>query len=357
MKVSRTLWTTLQAGVPAIIVGENGIGKSSSLVEFARILNRDYVHLPLIGAAPEDLLGYPIVKDGYCAYAPHYWLDKLAQGAILILEEVNRLDNDRMQNVLAQLLDKQLGQYRLPQDTIIAGTANIWDIALNEVNLNLLTRCAWYPADVSNAEEEKALITGEYDLNVSVKILPENWRNSIPTIRIKMAGFFRSRPNSFKRPEGVPTTPWPCPRTVQKHAIPALAASYAVGYRTYDDYMDILRACCGPVFAEDFAIWLEAKSRPPQEIYEDIKKGKKIPIAELTIGISEIYAWVQEYMLDRRMDEAKEIWQNCINYLAEHLIGGDAAELAVYLASIFMTKPLGRVPPAFVKLIKRVGNV
>lgn len=350
MKVSRTLWTTLQAGVPAVLVGDNGIGKSSSLVEFAKILNRDYVYLPLIGAAPEDLLGYPIVKDNYCTYAPHAWIEILSSGAILILEEVNRLDNDRMQNVLAQLLDKQLGQYKLPRDTIIAGTANNWDIALNEINMNLLTRCAWYPSDVSNAEEEKALLTGTYDLDTSVKILPQDWRSKIVPIRIKMAAFYRSRPNSFRKvQEGTPTTPWPCPRTIHKHALPAIAAAYSVGYRTYDDYTEILRACCGPVFAEDFTVWLEAKSRPPQEIYEDIKNNKKVALTELVIGMSEIYSWMQE-----RPEEAKEIWQRCMDYLAGHVLS-EAAELAVYLASIFMTEQLGRIPPVFVKLLGKIG--
>lgn len=373
MKVSRTAWTTLQAHVPVILLGDNGIGKSSSLIAFAKILKKDYVHLPLIGAAPEDLLGYPIVvdridrdntsseradkadyilaKDKYCTYAPHRWLDDVRNGAILILEEVNRLDNDRMQNVLAQLLDKQLGQYRLPVETIIAGTANIWDVALNEINMNLLTRAAWYHTDVSAAEEERALISGRYDLETTVKVLPDDWKKVMPVIRMKLAAFYRSRPNSFRKPtEGVPTSPWPCPRTIQKHAVPALAAAYAVGFRTYEDYADVVRACCGPVFADDFTIWLEARTRSPQELYECIKAGENIPLEELTIGLSEIFAWI----LEKPENEAKTYWVDCVNYIAKKILKS-TPELAIYLASIFMEKQMGPIPPELVKLVGRIG--
>lgn len=361
MKVQRTAWTSAQAGVPVILVGDNGIGKTTCALEFAKILNMKAVKVALLGAAAEDLLGYPVVKEvernGHIKkvteYATHTWLDAVERGAVLILEEIARLDNDRMQNIVAQLLDKSLGQYNIPKDTIIIGTTNMDDVGgINEINYNVLTRAAWYNAEVGIEEEKKALITGRYDLEVTVKKLPEDWEKYIPAVRSHIGAFFTYRPSVFRRAEAQRSTTWPCPRTINMFLVPALAAALSVGYRKLEDYESIMTACCGPVFAENYVNWRSLYvNKEPAEIYDDIKRNdldhsnNNLMIAYLT----EVQAWMTGL---ENKEQAKEVWQVCMNFISNKLLD-QAPEISVYLAFSFMQAKdlVNKIPPNLIKLL------
>lgn len=361
MKVQRTAWTTAQAGVPVILLGDNGIGKTTCALEFARILKIKAVKVALLGAAAEDLLGYPIVKEveqngrikKVTEYATHTWLNEVEQGAMLILEEIARLDNDRMQNIVAQILDKSLGQYNIPKDTIIIGTTNVDDIGgINEINYNVLTRAAWYKADVGIEEEKKALITGKYDLEITVRKLPEDWKKYIPPARSHIGAFFAYRPSVFRRNEAQRSTTWPCPRTINMFLIPALAAALSVGYRKVEDYENIMDACCGPIFAENYVNWRSLYvNKEPAEIYDDIRRNdldhsnNNLMLAYLT----EVQAWMAGL---ENKEQAKEVWQVCMNFISNKLLE-QAPEISVYLAFSFMQAKnlIGKIPANLIKLL------
>lgn len=366
MKIQRTAWAVAQAGVPVIITGDNGIGKTTCAVKFAECLNLPYVKVALLGAAAEDLLGYPmvvekevelpngeVIKKKLTDYARHTWLEQVENGAVLILEEIARLDNDRLQNIVAQILDKSLGQYNIPKDTIVIGTTNLDDIAgINEINYNVLTRAAWYAADVSIEEEKKALITGLYDLEMQVKPLPAGWRKYIPAVRSHIGAFFTYRPSAFKNNDHSRTTTWPCPRTVHMYLIPGLAAALSLGYNKLEDFEGVLTACCGSMFAETYINWRSLYvNKEPKEIYQDIKNNDidhsnaNLMLAYLT----EVQAW----MLGLEDEEyAKEVWRVCMNFVSNTLIE-QAPEISVYIAYTFMQakKLVGKVPANLVKLL------
>lgn len=362
MKVNRTCWAAAQAGVPVVLVGDNGIGKSTCAVEFARLLDKKVVKIALLGAAAEDLLGYPIVLEEYdtsgnrikyTEYARHTWLKDLGPDTVLVLEEIARLDNDRMQNVIAQILDKSLGQYNIPRETIIIGTTNVDDIAgINEINYNVLTRAAWYTTDVNLEEERKALVTGRYDLEVQVKKLPINWKEYIPPIRAHLGAFHTYRPSAFSTKNTTRTTTWPCPRTVNLFLVSTLAASVSLGYKDLEDYEAALTACCGPQFAEQYVSWRAAHlEMEPREVYEAIKQNK-LPHknANLMLAyLTEVQAWMIGL---NDLELAKDVWQTSMNFISDKLLE-ESPETSVYIAYTFMqaNRLIGKVPKQLVKLL------
>lgn len=358
MKVSRTAWTTALAGVPIILIGDYGIGKTTIAKKFAKFNDKDLVHAPLIGALPEDLIGFPYKVElkeesgqiiPVTMYAPPYWFKQVKEGAVLLLDEVGRADNDRLQNAIAQILDKSLGQYALPEDTIIIGTTNNYDIGgLNELNYNILTRAAWYSCSITTAEETNALLNGTYNIEENFRRLPKDWRKYELGIRLKLASFYKARPGYFNRAalqefeddgdkenknSAVRVSTWPNPRTIHKYAIPAAAAAVSVGYSTLDDISDIFKATLGPVFADGYTTWYASGDLPtPDKAYEQIANTMTLKVK--TVYIYVVMSEIREWMQDKPVQEQRKIWSTVMKYISK--IEPEQGEIALYCMKLFL---------------------
>ncbi len=117
----------ISAGLPTMLVGSAGTGKTSILRQFALDNNRVTVDLRTAMMPPEDLVGIPKVKDGCFEYLPPEWAHKHAndKGArlLIILEEIH-LAPPAMHAALYQLLqEKEVAGIDL-SNAWIAATAN-----------------------------------------------------------------------------------------------------------------------------------------------------------------------------------------------------------------------------------------
>lgn len=345
MRVHRTAWSVAQAHVPVVLKGEFGLGKTTCVKVFSDWLNRECIHIPFVGATPEDIIGYPktrpvpefkgITEVTYNAI--HEWMYNLIKNpnVVLLLDEIGRLDNEKMQNVVAQILDRSVGQFQLPEDIIIFGTTNDFDIGgLNDINYNIITRIAIYNVDISLQEEYKALVTGEYQTQKEFKLLPDDWEKYLPIVRMKLGSFYAVRRSAFQKQDtGITQETWVNPRTIHRFAIRGLAASLACGYNTPDDWFEVLRATVGTQFATDFMSWFREQNLPtPEEAFDIVSSGKPFPKKYINTDnpnpqgcgiILAIFGELLNYARttkdeDNNLDKSINIWQSSINYLCEH---------------------------------------
>ena len=136
------------------VIGESGIGKTSSIIQLAEELDLNFVKLNLAQIEEiGDLVGFPIrqfeVTDGATvkyvdesaledvrtegykttgknrmSYCPPEWIANKANGGILLLDDWNRADSRFIQAVMELIDRQQYISWTLPKDWHIILTAN-----------------------------------------------------------------------------------------------------------------------------------------------------------------------------------------------------------------------------------------
>jgi MoxR-like ATPase len=124
-QVKQAIKIAFQAKVPLFIWGPPGIGKSSVVRQVADDLNIDVIDLRLTLLDPVDLRGLPKISSDSekTVWAPPAFLPTQGEG-ILLLDEIN-LAAPAVQAAAYQLiLDRQLGEYRLPTGWAVFAAGN-----------------------------------------------------------------------------------------------------------------------------------------------------------------------------------------------------------------------------------------
>lgn len=124
--LGRTLDAVRLAGLPALLVGPHGIGKSQYLKGYAdsRGLRVSVLDLSLLEAT--DLTGIPFIEGGRTRFAPPSTLPDPDATAptMLVLEELNRCDRSVRQPCLQLLTARHLNDYRLPPGCFLTACIN-----------------------------------------------------------------------------------------------------------------------------------------------------------------------------------------------------------------------------------------
>jgi len=122
-QLSEALEVLVRAKRPAFVWGSPGIGKSQIVQQVARKLDRQLIDIRAVLLDPVDLRGLPHVNgDSRAHWCQPDFLPRDGSG-ILFLDELPRAPQ-LVQNACLQLvLDRQVGEYRLPDawDIIAAG--------------------------------------------------------------------------------------------------------------------------------------------------------------------------------------------------------------------------------------------
>lgn len=108
---------------PVFMWGPPGIGKSALAQRFASAVGMECVSLLGSQLAPEDLLGIPKI-DGECSrfYPPANIVRQ--QPFVLFLDELNASSHEIQKAFYSLILDQRVGEYRLPQGTVVIGAGN-----------------------------------------------------------------------------------------------------------------------------------------------------------------------------------------------------------------------------------------
>ena len=105
------------------IWGAPGIGKSSAVTQVAKDKELELIDLRISQLAPTDIRGLPYTKDGRAHFAPPSFLPTDGEG-ILFLDELNMASPSVMGIAQQLILDRQVGDYKVPEGWFIVAAGN-----------------------------------------------------------------------------------------------------------------------------------------------------------------------------------------------------------------------------------------
>ena len=105
------------------IWGAPGIGKSSAVTQVAKDKDLELIDLRISQLAPTDIRGLPYTKDGRAHFAPPSFLPSDGEG-ILFLDELNMASPSVMGIAQQLILDRQVGDYKVPEGWFIVAAGN-----------------------------------------------------------------------------------------------------------------------------------------------------------------------------------------------------------------------------------------
>jgi AAA domain (dynein-related subfamily) len=108
---------------PVFIWGPPGIGKSSLVEQFAQQLGVECVALLGSQLAPEDLIGIPQIDGAVSRFYPPSMIVRDRE-FVLFIDELNIASQEIQKAFYSLILDKRIGEYRLPPGSIIIGAGN-----------------------------------------------------------------------------------------------------------------------------------------------------------------------------------------------------------------------------------------
>jgi hypothetical protein len=108
---------------PVFIWGPPGVGKSSLVEQFASSLSLECVSLLGSQLAPEDLIGIPKIEGAVSRFYPPSMIVRERE-FVLFIDELNIASHEIQKAFYSLILDKRIGEYRLPPGSIIIGAGN-----------------------------------------------------------------------------------------------------------------------------------------------------------------------------------------------------------------------------------------
>jgi hypothetical protein len=123
-EIAIALETLIKANRPAFIEGSPGVGKSQVVTQVADKLGMDLIDVRAAQFDPVDLRGLPYLNgDNRTHWSAPDFLPTEGKG-ILFLDELNAADRSVQAACYQLVLDRRLGDYRLPDGWVIVAAGN-----------------------------------------------------------------------------------------------------------------------------------------------------------------------------------------------------------------------------------------
>jgi MoxR-like ATPase len=264
--VQRAASVAVAAGVPTILWGGPGVGKTTWVRAFAKANGFHLERVITSIREPTDFSGLPVVgSDGYVRFAPPNWAVRLAEKGegVLFFDEISNAPPAVQAAVLDVVLERVVGDIEIGEGVRILAAANPpksaacgWDLA--PPLANRFCHLKW-PFD------EAAVIQGTYSgwPEPEVVRLPAGWEAGIPSQSALTAAFREAvSGHGYREPteRSAAGLAWPSPRTWD-FAARLLAACEAAGVD--HEVADLLVAgCVGEATGTEFSAWLEDQDIP-----------------------------------------------------------------------------------------------
>jgi hypothetical protein len=267
--VREALAVAVGAGVPVVLWGSPGTGKTSVVRALGRAL--DCPVEVVIGSIrePSDFAGLPVVVNGGVRMAPPSWALRLAeaQHGLLFLDELSTAPPAVQAAMLRVVLERVVGDVALPAGVRVIAAANPpeqaadgWDLA--PPLANRMVHLDW-PVDAAAVAE--GLAVGFDGAAPAAYAEPEPAQ--VLAARAAVAAFLTVRPALVLN---VPTVAaaagrgWPSPRSWENAAV-LLAACEAAGVPS-DARMCLLTGAVGEGAGVEFLSWLAHADLPDPNV-------------------------------------------------------------------------------------------
>jgi hypothetical protein len=130
---NNTLQEKGMRATPVLIWGSHGLGKTQSVIEYARDKKWKVAYCaPAQFEEMGDLHGMPTIMDPdqtisgdeYTVYSPPEWVPKEEGPGILLLDDINRADDRMLRGIMQLLQNFEMLSWKLPPKWQIVATAN-----------------------------------------------------------------------------------------------------------------------------------------------------------------------------------------------------------------------------------------
>src|SRR5437899_650091 len=289
--VSTVLTLAVQAGVPALIWGPPGIGKSASVKAIAAALD---VPIEVVIASirePSDFGGLPAIFDHSVSFVPPAWARRLAEAGrgIAFFDEISTAAPAVQAGLLRVILDRVVGDLALPPTISMAAAANPPEQAAGgwELSAPLANRFWHGQWSLDASSWVDGMLSGWPE--PLIERVPKTWADTLPSTAALVGGFIRHRPTLLLVvPDDASKAggPWPSPRTWDM-AAKLIAAAVAAGHERLGDVaMTAVAGCVGPGPATEFLAWLKDVDLPdPEEILANPDKFKLPPRSDRQFAV------------------------------------------------------------------------
>jgi len=259
---------SIAAGVPTVLWGAPGTGKSSAVMALAEASGVPCEVVIASIREPSDFGGLPIVVDGGVRFAPPAWAMNLAGAGkgVLFLDEISTAPPAVQAALLRVVLERVVGDLALPDSISIVAAANPPEQAADGWDLSapLANRFCHLDWTVDSHTVAAGLVAG-FAAPVAPE-LPGFWTLQIPLAAGLVGGFLGVRPSLVVAPptdRAAAGRAWPSPRTWEM-AI-RLVAACEVATVSASVRSALVRGVVGDGPGLEFLTWIEELDLPDPE--------------------------------------------------------------------------------------------
>lgn len=258
-------------GLPLLIWGSPGIGKSDRVGSAAESVNLTLGVIFPATRAPEDFSGVPVVIDGKmtieCIMGAVRDLCEKKSG-VLFIDEISCAVPAVQAAMLGLILNRRVGDVVLPPGIRIISAANPTDEAAGGWDLAppMANRFAHITASIPSKQEwfdyMDDLDIERDDIKAGEDLVKENWAQAWSKAVSLMKGFHKVKGDLYKLPPESSSDrgrAWPSPRTWEM-ATRAVATCYALS--TPSMTSSLVAACVGEGQAKEWATWVKSVDLP-----------------------------------------------------------------------------------------------
>lgn len=274
----------IQSGVPPILWGKPGTGKTSWINLIAELM--DYHAETVIASIrePADFAGLPVIQtDGSVKLATPNWAKRLIDNdnktGLLFLDELSTAPPAVQAALLRVVFERVVGDERLPSNTLIVAAANPTETTGGTWTLNaaLANRFVHLDWGVTAKEWVEGMMNG-WQKRKDVIELPEDWQDYIPQARTLVTSFINHRPvNLLQEPENTEDAgrAWASPRSWE-NAARLLAACESVGMGDTVK-LTLITGSVGKGPATEFMTWVRNLDLQDPQMLLSNPKAFKMP--------------------------------------------------------------------------------
>lgn len=277
MKTTETIEQCIQARTPVLLWGPPGVGKTATVQHLGKRLNLPVETVIASIHEPSDFNGLPVVHNGSVEFAPPAWAVRLKEAGrgILFLDEISNAPPAVQSALLRVILERTVGNLRLPDEVSIIAAANPPEIATDGWDLK---------PPLANR-----LVHLEFKLEADdwVENFPSYW-NDPPNIgldeqvwlqaRSLVAAFIHTRPNlllDLPKAESEMGRAWPSPRSWD--ATSRLLAVVLQQHKPVEHALPLIKGAVGEGSALEFVTWASNVDLPDPETVLADPSAFKLP--------------------------------------------------------------------------------
>lgn len=239
MKTETTLLSVaVQVGIPIVLWGVSGTGKTSRIRQLEQALARHLWPLSLAELEPTDMIGFPFTDDTptgkVVRFAPPAWVREVvaADGGIVLFDELNRVMSVQVLNAAQRIIhERRVGDLMLPAGTSFVAACNpagrSGTLPLTSSFANRCLHVEWS----RSVNEWRAGVLEGWPFEPP-PMLPSTWKALVPAKSGIVTGFLASRPTLLDAEPDDPHAAgqaWPSGRSWEM-AWTMMAALAALGF-------------------------------------------------------------------------------------------------------------------------------